>query len=430
MKVVAFIPVKGTSSRIENKNIKLLDGKPLFLHTLEKLLTCDFIDEVYIDTESDHIISLCSTCEGCKIFRRDPALASNKTDGHALFYNQIKNIAADIYVQVLCTSPFISKNTIKKAIEAVAINKHDSAVLVRKEKLYQWKDNQPTYNIDQIPNSVDLNETVFETMGLYVTDITAKETKRRIGKNPCLIEADPTEAIDVNYPEDFELAQLVASGSREKERKLLNNIKTHLTSSILSDVMDELNIRGALQDYNLNIDGGKIFGRAKTLEIRHLEPGEDYKGIYNALETYDTIIPNDVIFVKNNIPSRAYFGELNASLAIRCGASGAVIDGYTRDTSEVRKLGFPVFSKGNTCRDVKGVGTVKNYNKKITIDGIDISPDDLIFGDRDGVIIIPKQHERVILDEAFKVITKEKNILIDICEDADISSIIESHGFF
>ncbi len=53
MKIVAFLPVKGTSSRIENKNIKLLDGKPLFLHTLEKLSSCSFIDEVYLDSESE-----------------------------------------------------------------------------------------------------------------------------------------------------------------------------------------------------------------------------------------------------------------------------------------------------------------------------------------------------------------------------------------
>jgi|TARA_B110000259_G_scaffold46040_1_gene53496 CMP-N-acetylneuraminic acid synthetase len=46
MKVVAFLPVKGKSSRIENKNIKLLDGKPLFIYTLDKLLKCDFIDKV------------------------------------------------------------------------------------------------------------------------------------------------------------------------------------------------------------------------------------------------------------------------------------------------------------------------------------------------------------------------------------------------
>ena len=55
MKVVAFLPAKGTSERIASKNFKLLNGKPLFLHTLEKLVSCDIIDEDYLDSESDKI---------------------------------------------------------------------------------------------------------------------------------------------------------------------------------------------------------------------------------------------------------------------------------------------------------------------------------------------------------------------------------------
>lgn len=429
MKVIAFIPVKGSSSRIENKNINLLDGKPLFIHTLEKLLACEFIHEVYIDTESEQIINLCSEYD-CKIHRRDPALATNSTDGNELFYNEIKNYNADIFIQVLCTSPFIQIQTIKNAVSAVCAGGHDSAVLVRREKLYQWKDNRPVYNIEKIPNSNDLEDIIYETMGLYVTNNSAKQTKRRIGCKPQLLFASATEAIDVNYQEDFDLAQLVASGKREQERKLFNNIKTHLTSSILSDIMDELKLPGVLQDFNLNLDDIKIFGRAKTLEIRELECGEDYRGIYDALKTYNNIIPGDIIFVKNNIKSRAYFGELNANLAIRCGSVGAIIDGFTRDTSEVKKLRFPVFSKGNTCVDVKGVGTVKSCNKTIEVGSVKVHPEDLVFGDRDGVVVIPKVHEERILDMALKTVATEKNILIDICDNIDIDSIVCKHGFF
>ena len=56
MRVVAFLPAKGNSDRVKNKNLRLLDGKPLFLHTLEKLINFDLFDDVYLDTESDEII--------------------------------------------------------------------------------------------------------------------------------------------------------------------------------------------------------------------------------------------------------------------------------------------------------------------------------------------------------------------------------------
>ena len=63
MKIVAFLPVKGSSERIKNKNTTLMNGKPLFLHTLEKLVRCSFIDEVFLDTEKDEIYEIAKTYE-------------------------------------------------------------------------------------------------------------------------------------------------------------------------------------------------------------------------------------------------------------------------------------------------------------------------------------------------------------------------------
>ncbi len=430
MKVVAFLPAKGTSSRVENKNIKLLDGKPLFLHTLEKLIECDFIDEVYLDTESDEIIYLASETN-CKILKRDPNLASNTTDGNKLFLNEVNHIKADIYIQILGTSPFIEKETIKKGIDTIKSSDFDSVVLVRKEKLYTWNEKGPNYNIENIPNSFDLNDTIIETMGLYIVKReTALCTQKRIGNKPYLLYATALEAIDVNWPEDFDLANLIAAGKREKERKLLDNIKSHLTSAMLSDIMDDFGLDGVLRGFKLNIPEKKIFGKAKTLKLRALKDGEDFRGIYNALYSYNTIIPNDIIIVENEISEFAYFGELNANLAIRAGASAAIVSGVTRDTTEVKKLGFPVFSKGSNCKDVRKRATMESYNKTIEVEGIKVSPNDLIFGDNDGIIVIPKKHEDKILKRVFEVIKTENNILVDIANGVDVDQLTKKHGFF
>lgn len=429
-KVVAFLPAKGSSDRIESKNSKLLDGKPLFLHSLEKLLKCDFIDEVYLDTESEDIINLASNLD-VKILKRDKSLASNKTDGNKLFMNEVKQVDADIYIQILCTSPFIEEKTLRKGVETLKENPtYDSCFLVRKEKQYTWGSEKPNYDIDNIPNSITLNDTIIENMGLYIiTKDAAIKTSRRIGERPLKLEADPVEAIDVNYPEDFELANLVASGRREKERQLLNNIKNRLTSSILSDIIDDLGIKGVLKNFTLNLNK-KILGNAKTLKIRKLRKGESPNGIYDALNSYNTIIPNDIIIVENEVNEFAYFGELNANLAIRAGACGAIIAGMTRDTKEVADLDFPVFSYGSTCKDVKGRATVESINKQITIQGINIKPNDLIFGDKDGIIIIPNEKSNIVLERAFKTINKEKTILNDIASGKAINTIVEELGYF
>lgn len=433
MKVVAFVPAKGSSSRVANKNVKLLDGKPLFLHTIEKLVSCDFIDEVFLDTESQEIADLANET-GCSLLLRDPELASNATDGNSLFFNEVSQVDADIYIQVLCTSPFIEKSTIEQGVKALIdpSSDHDSVVLVRKEKLYLWSDNAPNYDIGNIPNSVDIASTTIETMGLYIcTAAAAKQTRRRIGDHPRLLEASALEAIDVNWPEDFELADLIAAGKRERDRKLLDNIKSHLTSSMLSDTLDDLGYKNQIiRDVTPNIPERKVFGRAKTLKIRELKEGENFKGIYDALHSYLTIVPNDIIMVENEVSDFAYFGELNANLAIRSGATGVVVGGMTRDSAEVKQLGLPVFAKGFTCQDVRLRATTESINKKIRINGVEVVPESLVFGDAEGVVVIPKAVEQTVMNEIYRKVSNEKNILTDISKGADIDSLVKNYGFF
>ena len=432
MKIVAFLPVKGHSQRIENKNLKLLDGKPLFIHTLDKLVNSNFFDEVYLDTESEEIIDAASEID-CKILKRDPSLASNKTNGNKLFENQIAQVDADIYVQILATSPFILIETIKNAINNITeSNSYDSAVLVSKQKQYTWKNNKPEYNHFDIPNSIDLEDVIIETMGLYIVkkDV-AHKNKRRLGDNPLLIESTPIEAIDVNFPEDFHLAELIAAGRRESDRKLLANYKINFNSSLLSDILDELGYKNqVIKGLSSNLPGTKMLGRAKTLKIAELKENEDFRGIYKALESYDSIVPGDIIVIQNDVPEYAYFGELNANLSIREGASGVIINGKTRDSSAVSSLNFPVFSTGTTCQDVKNRATTESVNKKIELEGVSVSPNALLFADDEGVIVIPEEIESKVIEGVLKKNLSEKEILLNIAMGRDIDSIIDQFGTF
>lgn len=213
MKIVGILPAKGNSSRVQNKNRLLLFNRPLFIVNLDKLTKCESINEVYLDTESEEMIDLAQGLN-IKIFRRDESLATNKTDGNKLLLNAASHIDADIYVILLATSPFIYISSIEKGINILKENEHyDSVVGVRNEKLYLWKNNVPTYDINNIPNSFELEDTIIETMGLYIIRKEALfRTRRRIGDNPYLLELSPTESLDINYPQDYQLAQYVAKG--------------------------------------------------------------------------------------------------------------------------------------------------------------------------------------------------------------------------
>lgn len=432
MKVAAFLPAKGSSERIPNKNTMLLDGEPLFLRSLKKLANCPVIDEVYLDTESYEIMDLASEVK-CKVLRRDPQLASNKTDGHMLFYNEILNTEADICIQLLGTSPFIKSETIEKAVRILKDNpEYDSVVAIRKEKQYLWQDGKPLYDINHIPNSYELPDTIIESMGLYVMRREAAlRLKRRIGEKPFLLEIDPLESIDVNWPADFELANLIAIGLREQERRHFQNLRLLLSSALLSDILDDLGLEGVLSDkFQLNLPDARILGRAKTMQIDICADDEDFKKIYDSLNLYDHVVSNDVIVVANKAPDFAFFGELNANLAVRSGAVGAIIDGVTRDTRETAQMGFPVFAKGNYCKDTRKRGIVTSRNKTVVIDGISIHKDDLIFADKDGIVVIPKKHEKEIIDEALNRMSNERMILIDIAKGVHTSELVKKYGLF
>jgi len=285
--------------------------------------------------------------------------------------------------------------------------------------------------LEHIPNSIDLPDTIIETMGLYITrKNVAFEMKKRIGQKPYLLEASTIEAVDVNYPDEFELANFIAGGMREKERQLFKNLAYKLTSSMFSDIMDDLGCDTTITSLSLNLRNKKLLGRAKTLKIRELNENEDFRGIYNALDSYKTIVPNDIIIVENECSDFAYFGEMNANLAIRAGAIGAIIGGKTRDTKEVADLDFPVLATGAKCKDVRKRATLESINKKINLFGVEIYPNDLIFADNDGIVVIPRKYEEEVIQKAFETINKEKNILSDIMNGKSIKDILNNNGEF
>ncbi|MFA9394507.1 MAG: cytidylyltransferase domain-containing protein [Halodesulfovibrio sp.] len=438
MKVYAFLPAKGNSERISSKNNRFLSGERLFIRGLKKLLGCSKIDKVFLDTESKEMHESSDYLD-CEHMYRDQVLASNATDGNALFLNEVLNYPdADIYIQYLCTAPFIHPENIDRGIQI--LNDHpeyDSIVFMKKEKQYTWKDGAPAYDLNNIPNSVDLDDTLIETMGLYIIrKEAALKTKRRIGERPYMLFGDPIESIDVNFPEEFELAETIARGHQSKEFQSLNLLRHFVSAPMLSDIIDDLEVEtgeicgGVLCGLKANIEGAAIIGRAKTLHLRPLKHDENFSGIYDALNSYEGITTHDIIVVQNDLPEFAYFGDLNARLAIRAGASGVILNSKTRDVERVKGLKLPVFSKGRNARDVRRRATVESMNAKITLDGTTVCPGDLIFADSDSVIIIYSKYEKCVLELVMKKIESENNISRDIILQKGVETLLEENGTF
>lgn len=437
LKVAAFVPAKGHSERVDNKNTRVLDGEYLFKRKLRQLLACESIDEVWLDTESDKLVQLSNDLP-IKVLKRDPLLATNATDGHQLFANQASQTSADIVVQALCTSPFLGSQLIDDAINALKNSStHDSVVAVENRKAYSWSNGIPDYGDSKIPNSVDLPDLILESMSLYAVRRQGSEKlTKRFGKNPILYPLGPIEAIDVNTLEDLRLAEQVCAGRRAQRIGHLNAIKPFLSSALLSDITKELGLHAMLSERIKLQTRGSAIGYGKTLKLKALphdkkHPSKKHwKGIFNALDSYEFIRPGDIILVSTDVPNKAYFGDLNATIALRNGAHAAVIDGVTRDTQRVSDMGMPVFAHSSYGDDIRFEGDVESMNMPITIGGIEARNNDIVFGDNDGVIVVQAEIWPEIEHRALEVIKKENQIKLQAALGEDPRAILNQFGDF
>lgn len=111
-------------------------------------------------------------------------------------------------------------------------------------------------------------------------------------------------------------------------------------------------------------------------------------------EALDSLQPNEVYICSGASPRYALWGGLMSTRATALKAAGAVVDGYSRDTNEILRLGFPTFSVGTYAQDQGPRGKVIDYRVPIEFGRITVRPGDIVFGDLDGVIIVPQEVER------------------------------------
>jgi regulator of RNase E activity RraA len=120
------------------------------------------------------------------------------------------------------------------------------------------------------------------------------------------------------------------------------------------------------------------------------------------LEALDDLRPNEVYLCTGGSQQYALWGELMSTRAMQLQAAGAVLDGYSRDTRGILNLKFPTFSRGRYAQDQAPRGQVIDFRVPIEIGGVRIEPGDIVFGDMDGVCIIPRRAELEVFTKALE----------------------------
>ena len=207
MKIVAIMPIKLQNERLPGKNTKLLGDKPLLQYELISLVETGLLDSINVYCSNE------SVCEylpdGVNFIKRPDFLDLPTSNFSQIFENFIKVVDADIYVFAHATAPFVSVNTMKECIEAVKSGEYDSAFCATKIQDFLWENGEPlNFDAENIPRSQDLNPIYRETSGVYVfTKEVFEKYHRRIGQRPYVKEVTFKEAVDINNPEDFDLAE-------------------------------------------------------------------------------------------------------------------------------------------------------------------------------------------------------------------------------
>lgn len=200
-----------------------------------------------------------------------------------------------------------------------------------------------------------------------------------------------------------------------------------LCSGMFSDELDKMGYKNqVITGMKLN-NNSKMYGEAKTVLIETLETNDE--NIKTGLGFLGTLGKGDVLCVQGS-NEFAYFGELMTRLSIRQGIKGVVIGGYTRDSYYTKNASLPIFAQGYSPKDIKGRGRVQLTNVPITIDNKTINPGDYIFGDSDGVVIIPKETITELESKIENILLNERNIIEDIRSGYSVDYILEHYKEF
>ncbi len=212
-KIACFIPIKNNSSRVPNKNLRLLRGIPLYRYALDTVINSKVFDDVFVDTDSEDVKNYCIE-KNINIIDRDPKLLKDSANGNDLLEHWIDiKPNYDVYFQVFVTSPFLTSNTLKDCVNIMKTNPlGDSVFTVIEDYTWYWFNGKPVnYNPKLLPRSQDAKPIIKETTSLYgISKEGFNKTKSRIGESPQIYVVDEIEGTDIDTEFDFTMAKLIA----------------------------------------------------------------------------------------------------------------------------------------------------------------------------------------------------------------------------
>jgi regulator of RNase E activity RraA len=201
--------------------------------------------------------------------------------------------------------------------------------------------------------------------------------------------------------------------------ELFRLARRELFTAVVGDIMDKL---GCLRQFlppqiKPLRDDMIVMGRAMTVleaDVLDSQPASRNpvlkKSFGLMLEALDDLKRNEVYICSGASPTYALWGELMSTRAAKLGAAGAVVNGYSRDTRGILKMNFPSFSWGNYAQDQAPRGKVIDFRVPLKIGDALVQSGDIVFGDIDGVCVVPREIEQEVFTKALEKARGEKTV--------------------
>jgi regulator of RNase E activity RraA len=217
------------------------------------------------------------------------------------------------------------------------------------------------------------------------------------------------------------------------DSELFRMAREKLFTAVVGDVMDGLGLVHQFLPPSIQpLDPAMIvIGRAMPVVEEDVEKGVDGrpdKPFGLMLEALDDLKPDEVYVAGGTSTPYAMWGELMSTRAMRLGAAGAVMNGYSRDTRGILQLGFPTFSTGRYAQDQRPRGHVVDFRTTVRIGDVEIAPGDIIFGDIDGVLSVPAAAAEDVFQRALEKVAKENQVRVAIEEGIPCVEAFATYG--
>ena len=226
MKITAVIPIRSGSQRVKDKNLRPFGDTNLMELKIKTLLQVPELSSIVVNTNSEEAIDIVNKryTGGVKVHKREEYYASSQCSGSEFFQHLGEVTDTDIFLYCPCTSPFVKPETISQCIKTFLKSEDcDCVSTVSLVKEFMWLDGKPVnYDPKSAPNSQDLPNIVALNFG---TTVIRKEDLIRnhniIGKHPKFVITTDIEAIDIDTPLDFYIAEQIYRKTIVKKRELL-----------------------------------------------------------------------------------------------------------------------------------------------------------------------------------------------------------------